>query len=329
MEDKELILKVSNLKTSFILNAGRKVRAVNDVSFELYKGETLGVVGESGSGKSVMIKSVLKLIKSPGLIEQGSIELKGTDLVKLSDKEMQKIRGRDMSMIFQEPMTSLNPSYTIGWQIGEVYKLHGKYTKKQIHDMTLEVLKQVSIPDPEKRMEEYPHQFSGGMRQRALIAIALACKPDILFADEPTTALDVTVQADIMDLLEDLKNSTKLSIVLISHNLNMVTERSDRVMVMYAGRLMEVAETSELVTNPMHPYTVGLMNSLPDISNEGQKLTAIPGELPDLTIEYPGCAFCPRCSKAMDICSKVQPELKEYKPGHFCRCHLYSDGKEA
>ncbi|HHW31706.1 MAG TPA: ABC transporter ATP-binding protein [Clostridiaceae bacterium] len=322
---KNICLKVRDLKTSFFLNSGRKVQAVKDVSFDLYEGETLGIVGESGSGKSVMVKSILKLITPPGKIEYGSVIFNGRDLIKTPEKDMLNVRGREISMIFQEPLSALNPSFTIGWQIGEAFRLHGKYSKKEIYNMTLEALQKVSIPDPEKRINEYPHQFSGGMRQRVLIAIALACNPKILIADEPTTALDVTVQADIMDLLDELREKSNISIILISHNLNMVTERSDRIIVVYAGSIQEIATSEEIVQNPLHPYTVGLMNSLPNIAEEGQKLTAIPGELPDLTIEIKGCSFAPRCAFATERCSTEAPELYEISPGHFCRCHLFSD----
>ena len=320
---KELCLRVRNLKTSFFLNSGRKVQAVRNVNFDLYKGETLGVVGESGSGKSVMAKSILRLITPPGKIESGKVMLGETDLMRLTEKEMLKIRGQDISMIFQEPLSALNPSFSIQWQIGEVYSLHNNFSKQKVYDMTVDVLRKVNIPDPEKRMTEYPHQFSGGMRQRILIAIALACNPKILIADEPTTALDVTVQADIMDLLDGLRTNTNISIILISHNLNLVTERSDRIVVVYVGSIQELATSEEIVRNPLHPYTVGLMNSLPNIAEEGQKLTAIPGELPDLTVDFKGCPFAPRCTHALDRCLVEMPELHEVSAGHFCRCHLF------
>jgi len=319
----EIILSVRNLKTTFFLNGGRKVTAVDGTSFDLYAGETLGIVGESGSGKSVLVKSILNLIPLPGKIEMGEVLLGDTDLLKLKESEMQKIRGSKISMIFQEPMSALNPSFSIAWQIGEVYRLHSNYTKKEIHEMTLDLLKKIKIPDPDMRLKQYPHQLSGGMRQRILIAIALACNPKILIADEPTTALDVTVQADIMDLLDDIKSKFNISIILISHNLNLVTERSDRIIVIYAGKIQEIATSEELVTNPLHPYTIGLMDSLPNIADQDQKLTAIPGELPDLTEQIPGCSFSPRCKHATDICFTVEPELKEVIPGHFCRCHLH------
>ena len=314
-------LEVKNLNTSFFLSGGRKVYAVRDANLELYNKETLGIVGESGSGKSVLVKSIMRLINYPGVIESGEILLNGQNILKLSEKEMLKIRGRDMSMIFQEPMTALNPSFTIGWQIKEVFKLHGGVPKEKWDEAAIELLKKVKIPDPEKRLNEYPHQFSGGMRQRALIAIALACNPQILFADEPTTALDVTVQADIMDLLDELKRKSNISIVLISHNLNMVTERSDRIIVIYGGQIQESATAEEIVNNPMHPYTIGLMNSLPNIAEKNQKLTAIPGDPPDLTVIPQGCSFAPRCKYATEKCFREQPELVEVKPGHYCKCH--------
>jgi oligopeptide/dipeptide ABC transporter ATP-binding protein len=326
--NKKTCLSVRELETSFFLGSGRKVKAVRNVSFNIYEGETLGVVGESGSGKTVMAKSILRLITPPGKIESGSVIFNDIDLMKITEKEMLDIRGREISMIFQEPLSALNPSFSIGWQIGEAYRLHGKYSKNEINDKIVKMLEKVSIPDPEKRMFEYPHQFSGGMRQRVLIAIALSCRPKVLIADEPTTALDVTVQADIMDLLDELRENSSLSIMLISHNLNMVTERSDRILVIYAGSIQEIASSEEIVKNPMHPYTIGLMNSLPNIAEEGQKLTAIPGELPDLTLDFKGCSFAPRCIHAVERCSVEVPELNEISPGHFCRCHLYSSSIE-
>ena len=318
-------LSVEHLTTVFPLEDKKELVAVEDVSFELYRGETLGIVGESGSGKSMLVKSVLKLLPRPGKTVAGKVILDGIDISNYKDNQMRKeVRGTKMSMIFQEPMTALNPSFNIEWQIGEVYKLHTKLSKAERREKSIEMLRLVRIPDPEKRIKDYPHQFSGGMRQRAIIAIALAAHPEILIADEPTTALDVTVQADIMDLLDDLKRKEKLSIILISHNLNMVTERSDRIAVFYAGNIMEMATTQDIVKNPLHPYTQGLMNSLPDIQNEGQKITAIPGELPDMANKPSGCPFRPRCTHATELCAQVKPELMEIEPGHFCRCHMYS-----
>lgn len=323
---KSACLSVRDLTTSFLLEGKKRLVAVDHVSFDLYSGESLGIVGESGSGKSMMIKSILKLVPKPGKIEEGQILLNGQDLMTYSDKQMRKyVRGTQISMIFQEPMTALNPSYTIGAQIEEVYKLHTGLSKQERHQKIINLLEKVRIPDPEKRMKDYPHQFSGGMRQRVLIALALACNPAVLFADEPTTALDVTVQADIMDLLQDMKQSDGLSIILISHNLNLVTERSDRVIVFYSGSIMEMGASSDIAREPLHPYTIGLMNSLPDIQKKGWKLTAIPGDLPDLANRPCGCVFYPRCSRAMDVCRTCRPDLKEIKPGHVCRCHLYNE----
>lgn len=317
-------MSVKNLKTTFQVAGGKKLTAVNDISFDLMSGEILGIVGESGSGKTVMVKSILKLVSAPGKIEAGQVIIDDENILSYTDRQMRtKVRGTKISMIFQEPMTALNPSFSVEWQISEVYRLHTSYTNKERRQNTLRLLEKVNIPDPEKRMKEYSHQFSGGMQQRVLIAIALACNPRVLIADEPTTALDVTVQADIMDLLEKMREKTQLSIILISHNLNLVTERSDRIIVIYAGMTMEIATSAELAENPLHPYTVGLLNSLPNMREDNQKITAIAGELPDLSDETKGCAFWPRCPKAMSQCREAVPELREITKGHFCRCHLY------
>jgi oligopeptide/dipeptide ABC transporter ATP-binding protein len=282
-------------------------------------------VGESGSGKTVLAKSLLQLVPEPGVIDAGRVFLNGNDILRFSEKQMRKeIRGTEISMIFQEPMSALNPSFSVRWQIEEVFRLHSNYSRMERHKKAIELLEKVNIADPEIRINEYPHQFSGGMQQRVMIAIALASSPKLLIADEPTTALDVTVQADIMDFLEEIRANTGPSILLISHNLNLVTERSDRIMVMYASRIMEIAETEAIVKNPLHPYTIGLMNSIPDLNIEGQKIVAIPGELPDLSIEEKGCRFYPRCNKAMEICKGCIPELIEVEPNHLCACHLYS-----
>ncbi len=317
-------IQVEHLTTSFKLPHGGRLVAVNDISFDIHHGEILGVVGESGSGKSVMAKSLLQLVPVPGTIDSGKVFLNGVDILTYSDKEMRSnIRGTEISMIFQEPMSALNPSFSVQWQIEEVLRLHTDLNKKERYERVLDILRKVSIPDPEKRMKEYPHQFSGGMQQRVLIAIALASSPRLLIADEPTTALDVTVQADIMDFLEDMRQNNGPSILLISHNLNLVTERSDRIMVMYASRIMEMATSIDLVGNPLHPYTIGLMDSVPDMGKDGQKLTAIPGELPNLAELGDGCVFYRRCSKAMSICKEVTPELAKVGPEHYCSCHLY------
>jgi oligopeptide/dipeptide ABC transporter ATP-binding protein len=317
-------IRVEHLTTSFKLPHGRRLVAVDDLSFNIYHGEILGVVGESGSGKSVMAKSLLQLVPPPGTIDSGKVFLNGVDILTYSDKEMRSnIRGTEISMIFQEPMSALNPSFSVKWQIEEVLRLHTTLNKQERYERVLDLLRKVSIPDPEKRMKEYPHQFSGGMQQRVLIAIALASSPRLLIADEPTTALDVTVQADIMDFLEGMRQNDGPSILLISHNLNLVTERSDRIMVMYAGRIMEMATSIDLVNNPLHPYTIGLMDSVPDLGKEGQKLTAIPGELPNLAELGNGCVFYSRCSKAMPICEKTKPEPVKVGTEHYCSCHLH------
>ena len=318
-------MQVKNLTTSFKLPGGKRLLAVDNVSFEVNHQEILGVVGESGSGKSVMAKSLLKLVPSPGSVDDGEVIINSEDIMKYSDLDMRrKIRGKEISMIFQEPMSALNPSYTVQWQIEEVFRLHTNYSKQERYERTVELLNRVSIPAPEKRMKEYPHQFSGGMQQRVMIAIALASNPRLLIADEPTTALDVTVQSDIMDFMEEMRADNGPSILLISHNLNLVTERSDRIMVMYASNVMETAKSSEIVEHPLHPYTIGLMDSVPDVDKVGQKLTAIPGELPNLAAERHGCMFYDRCKMAMPICRECKPELKEVASGHFCSCHLYS-----
>ena len=322
---KSAYMQVKNLTTSFKLPGGRRLIAVDDVSFYIGNQEILGIVGESGSGKSIMAKSLLKLVPSPGSVDSGEVIIAGENILRYSDLEMRrKIRGKAISMIFQEPMSALNPSYTVQWQIEEVFRLHTNYTRQERRERTLELLNKVSIPAPEKRMKEYPHQFSGGMQQRVMIAIALASNPKLLIADEPTTALDVTVQADIMDLMEEMRADNGPSIMLISHNLNLVTERSDRIMVMYASNVMETAKSSEIVDHPLHPYTVGLMDSVPDMDKVGQKLTAIPGELPNLAMERRGCMFFDRCKSAMPICKERRPILKEVAPDHFCSCHLYT-----
>ena len=272
-----------NVTIGFELSGGRKLVAVDDVSFEINRGEILGVVGESGSGKTILAKSILQLVPPPGKIEQGSILIDGVDVLQYSDEEMRKhVRGTEVSMIFQEPLSALNPSFSVEWQIEEVFRLHTEHDRNTRRQMAAELLRKVSIPDPERRIKEYPHQFSGGMQQRVLIAIALACDPKLLIADEPTTALDVTVQADIMDLLQKMREETGLAILLISHNLNLVTERSDRIMVLYASQLMEMGLSERIAEHPLHPYTIGLMDSVPDIEVEDQKITAIPGEMPDL-----------------------------------------------
>ena len=320
------ILKVRDLKTHFFTQDG-VVRAVDGVSFELSQGETLAIVGESGCGKSVTSLSILRLIQAEtGRIVEGAIEFEGRDLVKLSEDEMRAIRGHEISMIFQEPMTSLNPVLTIGTQIAENVVRHMHVSWKQGLDRAQEMLELVGIADARRRLSEYPHQLSGGMRQRVMIAIALSCNPKVLIADEPTTALDVTIQAQILDLMIDLKQKIDAAIILITHDLGVVAETAQRVVVMYAGRKVEEATVEELFENPLHPYTRGLMRAVPrldiDAEAEGRRarLQEIPGLVPVLTQPIPGCAFAPRCDFATDRCRAERPPLVEARPGHVAAC---------
>ena len=320
------ILKVRDLKTHFFTQDG-VVRAVDGVSFEVSQGETLAIVGESGCGKSVTSLSILRLIQAEtGRIVEGSIEFEGRDLVKLSEDEMRSIRGHEISMIFQEPMTSLNPVLTIGTQIAENVVRHMGVSWKQGLDRAQEMLELVGIADARRRLSEYPHQLSGGMRQRVMIAIALSCNPKVLIADEPTTALDVTIQAQILDLMIELKQKIDAAIILITHDLGVVAETAQRVVVMYAGRKVEEATVEELFENPLHPYTRGLMRAVPrldiDAEAEGRRarLQEIPGLVPVLTQPIPGCAFAPRCTFATDRCHVERPPLVESRPGHIAAC---------
>ena len=320
------ILKVRDLKTHFFTQDG-VVRAVDGVSFEVSQGETLAIVGESGCGKSVTSLSILRLIQAEtGRIVEGSIEFEGRDLVKLSEDEMRAIRGHEISMIFQEPMTSLNPVLTIGTQIAENVVRHMGVSWKQGLDRAQEMLELVGIADARRRLSEYPHQLSGGMRQRVMIAIALSCNPKVLIADEPTTALDVTIQAQILDLMIELKQKIDAAIILITHDLGVVAETAQRVVVMYAGRKVEEATVEELFENPLHPYTRGLMRAVPrldiDAEAEGRRarLQEIPGLVPVLTQPIPGCAFAPRCDFATDRCRAERPPLVESRPGHVAAC---------
>jgi oligopeptide/dipeptide ABC transporter ATP-binding protein len=302
-------------------------KAVDDVSFDIYEGEVLGIVGESGSGKSVTAYSLTRLIPDPpGKIVGGEIYFKGTDMLKLSYDEMKKYRGFEISMIFQEPMTSLNPVMKIGDQITEVIETHEQLNKQEAGKKAISIMDAVGIPDAEKRMKDYPHQFSGGMRQRVMIAMALACNPSLLIADEPTTALDVTIQAQILELMMSIKEQRKDSaILLITHNLGVVAEFCDRVIVMYGGKIQEVGNAFEIFNDPKHPYTIGLLQSLPDPYNEKhEQLKAIPGLIPHI-LELPeGCKFCTRCSEVMDHCWTEEPPLKDIAPGRQVRCHLFS-----
>jgi peptide/nickel transport system ATP-binding protein len=315
------ILEVNDLRTYFYTRDG-VVRSVDGVSFSVSEGETLAIVGESGCGKSVTSLSILRLIASPpGKIVSGSIRFHGEDLLGFSDEQMRDIRGDKISMIFQEPMTSLNPVLTIGRQIGEVLELHRQCTKEEVRTRILELLKMVNIPEPESRIDEYPHQLSGGMRQRIMIAMALACDPEILIADEPTTALDVTIQAQILNLMRELRDRTRAAIILITHDLGVVAEMAQRVVVMYAGRKVEEANVMDLFENPMHPYTLGLLNSMPRLDDAASKrLVEIPGMVPSMRTEIIGCAFAPRCSSATERCSQESPVLKDYGDQHWVAC---------
>ncbi len=301
-------------------------KAVDDVSFEIYEDEVLGIVGESGSGKSVTAYSITRLVPDPpGKIVGGEVIYKGVDLLKLSHEEMRNYRGNEIAMIFQEPMTSLNPVMKIGDQIMEILERHEKISKDEAFRRGVEMLQQVGIPSPEKRMKDYPHQFSGGMRQRVMIAMALACNPALLIADEPTTALDVTIQAQIIELMLKLKDERKeAAILLITHNLGVVAETCNRVIVMYGGKIQEIADVDSLFEKPFHPYTIGLLESLPDPENPKGKLQAIPGLIPHILDLPKGCKFATRCPKVFDKCWQIEPELKEVEPKRFVRCHLFS-----
>ena len=317
------LLTVEGLKTFFHTEEGI-VRAVNDVSFRLRKGETLGLVGESGCGKSVTSLSIMGLVPMPpGRIEGGSIDFKGKKLLSMSNSQMRKIRGNEISMIFQEPMTALNPVTTVGHQISEVLEQHTKLDKAERRDKALEMIRKVGIPEPEKRISSYPFEMSGGMRQRIMIAIALACDPALLIADEPTTALDVTIQAQILRLIKKMQNEYNSAVILITHNLAVVAETVDTVAVMYAGVIVEKADVNELFARPMHPYTQGLMKSIPVLGQADRKLESIKGRVPNLIDLPEGCYFANRCLKAMPKCTREQPAIREIEDNHFVRCFLY------
>ena len=316
------LLEVSDLKTYFFTDDG-VVKAVDGVSFSIDEGETFGLVGESGCGKSVTALSIIKLIPDPpGKIIGGEVHLEGEDLLKKSEKEMQKIRGNKISMIFQEPMTSLDPVFTIGSELIETIQLHQGLEKKEAEKKAIEMLRVVGIPEPEKRMKEYPHQLSGGMRQRAMIAMALSCNPKLLIADEPTTALDVTIQAQILRLMDKLKEEFSAAVLLITHDLGVIAETCKNVGVMYAGKIVEYGSVEDIFENPLHPYTVGLNRAIPRLDVDTEKLQIIEGNVPDLIDMPSGCKFHPRCPYAMDICREKEPPLKEREKNHFARCYL-------
>lgn len=325
------LLEVKNLETHFPTRAGI-VKAVNDVSFFIDEGELLGLVGESGCGKSITALSVMRLIAPPGKIVGGSIKFKGEELITASRERMRAIRGNDIGMIFQDPMTSLNPVYTVGEQIAEALRLHRNLNKKQAWEAAIEAMNEVAIPDPSRRANDYPHQLSGGMRQRVMIAMALACNPELLIADEPTTALDVTIQAQILELLNDLRQTRKLAVLLITHDLGVVAEVADRVCVMYTGKIVEESPVEEIFDRPKHPYTQGLLKSVPKLSETAEeklnRLQTIEGTVPSPTKLPDGCHFAPRCEFRMEKCT--HGEIPLYLVGEMTevRCILYEDERE-
>ena len=317
----ELILEVNNLKTYFFLASG-VAKAVDGVSFQLHKGETLGVVGESGSGKSVMSKCVIRLLEKVGRIVEGEIKFEGRDVLSFSEKELMAYRGQDVSMIFQDPMTSLDPVFRVGDQMMENLRIHRGLDKAEARKVAIEALRSVGIPNPEARFEAYPFELSGGMCQRVIIAMALCCNAKVILADEPTTALDVTVQAQVLHLLKELQRTNDIGLMIITHNLGVVWDVCDRAMVMYAGKVVEAADVKSLYAKPMHPYTWGLLDSMPSLSSERKAdLSTIPGTPPDLRLTGKACNFANRCPYAQDICSKEVPELVEVELGHLVACH--------
>ncbi|MFI4999074.1 MAG: ABC transporter ATP-binding protein [Reyranellales bacterium] len=320
------ILQVDDLQTHFFTAVGT-VRAVDGVSYALRSGETLGIVGESGCGKSVSALSILRLVANPpGRIVGGAIRFDGRNLLDLSETEMERIRGNEISMIFQEPMTSLNPLFTVGRQVSEAIALHQGLSRREAMDRAVEMLRQVYIPEPERRVHAYPHQLSGGMRQRVMIAMALSCNPKVLIADEPTTALDVTIQAQILDLMRELQKTFGTAIILITHDMGVVAENADRVVVMYAGRKVEEARSEELFDNPGHPYTKGLLGSIPHLDTAARsdtrraRLDEIKGMVPSLFNLPPGCSFAPRCGLATERCRSEAPSLLQHRPAHWIAC---------
>ena len=324
--EKEITLQVENLELWFENDYGAN-KILNGISFDIYKGETLGIVGESGCGKSVTSLSIMRLLQSPPARIKGSIRLEGKELLTLKEKQMQAIRGNRISMIFQEPMTSLNPLFTIGDQLVETFTQHQGLSKKEAWEQGTEIRRMARIPEPERRMKEYPYQLSGGMRQRVMIAMALACRPELLIADEPTTALDVTIQAQVLDLMRELQKDMGTSIAFITHDLGVVSEMCDRVIVLYCGEVVEEAMSEELFANPQHPYTEGLLGTLPKFGQKG-RLATIPGVVPPSGKFPPGCVFAPRCPYATEKCHACKPALCEISDGHKVRCFRYNDQEQ-
>ena len=320
------MLSVNDLRVYFQVN-GTLSKAVDGISYDIAKGETVCLVGESGCGKTVSALTILGILpQPPGKIMGGKVVFNGQDLLGLSDEEMQKIRGNHISMVFQEPMTSLNPVFTIGDQIQETIIVHEKLSKGELQKRCLELLRDVGIPSPAERLKDYPHQLSGGQRQRVMIAMALACNPDLVIADEPTTALDVTIQAQILGLFKELQQKRGMSLLYITHDLGVVANIADRIYVMYAGVIIEQGDTRELFHNPCHPYTQGLLSSLPSRTKRGKMLHSIPGTVPDPAYKPGGCPFHPRCSFAVEICKSEFPEMCDYGKGHFSRCPVLYGG---
>ncbi len=330
MSTNKPLLEVKNLKTYFYTEDG-VVRAVDGVSFEVYPGEVLGLVGESGCGKSVTSLSIMRLISRPGRVDAGEILLDGENLLNFPEEEMIKVRGNRISMIFQQPQTALNPVFKVGDQLAEVLNVHQDLGREAGWKRAVQLLKMVGVPDPERRAEAYPHELSGGMAQRVMIAMALACVPELLIADEPTTALDVTIQAQILDLMRDLRREMGTSVILITHDLGVVAEMAERVAVMYAGEIVEQTDVNSLFDQPLHPYTQGLIGSIPVLGQIKEKLDVIPGSVPNLVNLPEGCRFAPRCQArfkyGLNICTDIKPELEEIKPGHHVRCWLYESAE--
>jgi len=324
------LLEVKGLRTYFYTEDG-VVRAVDGVDFEVYPGEVLGIVGESGCGKSVTSLSIMRLISKPGKVDAGEILLDGENLLNISEEEMTKVRGNRISMIFQQPQTALNPVFRVGDQLAEVLSVHQDMGKEAGLKRAVALLKMVGVPDPERRIDAYPHELSGGMAQRVMIAMALACVPELLIADEPTTALDVTIQAQILDLMRDMRREMGTSVILITHDLGVVAEMAERVAVMYAGEIVEQTDVNSLFDEPLHPYTQGLIGSIPILGELKEKLDVIPGSVPNLVNLPPGCRFAPRCQArvkhALEICVQTKPELAEVKTGHIVRCWLYQNAE--
>jgi oligopeptide transport system ATP-binding protein len=321
MSDSKYVLEVKDLHTSFFTDAG-EVKAVNGVSFNLEPGKTLGIVGESGSGKSVTAYSIMQILAQTGRITGGEVLFKGEDITKYSEREMQKFRGSKCSIIFQDPMTSLNPVFTVGYQLEEAIMLHTNKTRAQAKERAIELLKLVGVNDPEKRIKQYPHEHSGGMRQRDMIAMALACEPDILIADEPTTALDVTIQAQILELMQDLQKKLGMAIIMVTHDLGVIASMCDEILVMYGGRVCERGTADDIFYSPAHEYTKGLLRSIPRTDNMNEKLVPIGGTPINLLNMPEGCAFCPRCDEAMKICLKEVPDELRISDSHLASCWM-------